>query len=355
MPLSLTVTPGKQFTAGELVNNAKLNQLGRPTINVVGLTSPSNMSVADYSGVEAPGAYFYGVAAGTLNALTVTVPQTFSAYTDGMVLAVKVAQANSGVTTLNLNGKGAVEIYKFGFTDLASGDLQPGMIVELRYRLDANIMAGGSYGAGGTSVFNVVAGFNYIWSPGLNDTSITYTDGGGAHTVTVTTSFTPTTTTVTVTGTANLPMGGSLQAQTNFWELMTPVNSSPPNVFYTAEQGYPSWNPISGPMYSSLTGSVTHGLGSANIAVFWSIVCLSTEGGWSAGDELAWPAATEVTSTAFTIASTTTFWQNSTTAQLFCIALGASGPQFNNNSNNAPFVPTGAKWNLRCRVRRLDL
>jgi hypothetical protein len=101
---------------------------------------------------------------------------------------------------------------------LEAGDWVPGQIIEVRYRLDSDLVQGADYSAGGTIALTVVPGFTYTWTKGTNDTSLTY---NGATVLAASGTFTPTTSaTVTLTGTANLPSGGTLVAASNYWQMM---------------------------------------------------------------------------------------------------------------------------------------
>jgi hypothetical protein len=76
-----------------------------------------------------------GTAGGTANAITVSLSPAITAYTAGMVIRfINGASANTGATTLNVNGVGAVALNKGdGTTALAAGDLPAGHIVTVIY------------------------------------------------------------------------------------------------------------------------------------------------------------------------------------------------------------------------------
>ena len=75
----------------------------------------------------------YAVAGGTANALTVTLTPAPLAYTLGLPLQVRIASANTGVPTLNVNGLGAKTIKRRDGSALAAGDLKADGIYSLIY------------------------------------------------------------------------------------------------------------------------------------------------------------------------------------------------------------------------------
>lgn len=85
-------------------------------------------------------------AGGTANALTVTANSAFTAYANGLILALRIATDNSGAATLNANGLGAKSIRKMvaaGETALAGAEMQADGIYLLRYSTALNAAAGG--------------------------------------------------------------------------------------------------------------------------------------------------------------------------------------------------------------------
>lgn len=74
----------------------------------------------------------YAVALGTANALTAALTPTPPTLTAGMKARLLVAAANTGAATLNLNGLGAVSIYRPFDNSLSAGDIGIG-INELIY------------------------------------------------------------------------------------------------------------------------------------------------------------------------------------------------------------------------------
>ena len=76
----------------------------------------------------------YAGDSGAVNAYVVTLNPALSGYSAGVLVQFKAANANTTTSTVNVNGLGVKTIKKLGgSTDLASGDIAAGMIVELQY------------------------------------------------------------------------------------------------------------------------------------------------------------------------------------------------------------------------------
>jgi hypothetical protein len=88
---------------------------------------------------------FYGIASGT-NTYAVTI-SNFSGLVDGANVRIKFTNGNTGACTLNINSLGAKSIKKPDGTDLASGDILAGQIVNLSYNgsVFQLISGGGDY------------------------------------------------------------------------------------------------------------------------------------------------------------------------------------------------------------------
>src|SRR5216684_3033430 len=74
---------------------------------------------------------------GTANAITLSFPVAPASYVQGEKYAFKATAANTGATTVNVNGLGAKNVYKKSPTGAATsctgGEIQSGDIVELEY------------------------------------------------------------------------------------------------------------------------------------------------------------------------------------------------------------------------------
>ncbi len=133
MSLTFSVQPGRVFQPGELVTNAKLNQLGNPVIQAAGTIGPTDLASGDYSGKFAPGAYFLATsvfAAGIYALTTAVLP---AAYATGLTVSFVVDTTNTGAVDASIGALAAKNIFKFGTQELAAGDLRAGQIAVLEY------------------------------------------------------------------------------------------------------------------------------------------------------------------------------------------------------------------------------
>lgn len=83
-----------------------------------------------------------GVTALGTNTYSVTISSGVTSYTDGLELTVKIANANTGTATLNVNAIGAKDI-----VDVASGDLEAGKYYKFVYNGTAFQLVGGLGGS----------------------------------------------------------------------------------------------------------------------------------------------------------------------------------------------------------------
>ncbi len=74
----------------------------------------------------------YAVASGT-NTYTATLSPAINAYNVGLTVQIRFTNANTGASTLNLNGLGAVSIFKSSIQALAAGDITAGQVLTLVY------------------------------------------------------------------------------------------------------------------------------------------------------------------------------------------------------------------------------
>lgn len=75
----------------------------------------------------------YAADSGAANAYVVTLTHAPASYTAGLHVAMKATNANTGASTVNVNGLGVKTIKRPDGTDLSSGDIPAGAMVELRY------------------------------------------------------------------------------------------------------------------------------------------------------------------------------------------------------------------------------
>lgn len=115
--------------------------------------------------------------AGT-NTITASVTPSPTAYTAGQTFRFVSAGANTGATTLNINGLGAKSITKNGTAALAAGDIGASTVIEVTYDgTQFQLMSGtGSGRFLGQQVFT--ANGTYTPSPGMR-IAVVYAQGGG--------------------------------------------------------------------------------------------------------------------------------------------------------------------------------
>jgi hypothetical protein len=89
-------------------------------------------------------------ASGT-NTYIATITPAITAITAGMRFYIKFTNANTGASTINLNGLGAIALTKNGATPLAGGEINTGQIVAVSYDGTSFQIVGGGSG-GGASV-----------------------------------------------------------------------------------------------------------------------------------------------------------------------------------------------------------
>lgn len=70
---------------------------------------------------------------GSANAYAVTCTPAPAAYETGMRIKFKATNANTGASTVNVNGLGTKTIKRYGTTDLSSGDIQANQIITVEY------------------------------------------------------------------------------------------------------------------------------------------------------------------------------------------------------------------------------
>lgn len=99
--------------------------------NVGNATARKNYAAA---GQVQDGSLIYGgTSGGTANAQTLSLTPAITAYVAGQTFQFIPGNANTGATTININGVGAVAITKYGTAALAGGELTPGVVTTLKY------------------------------------------------------------------------------------------------------------------------------------------------------------------------------------------------------------------------------
>ncbi|NVO00769.1 MAG: hypothetical protein HXX17_15745 [Geobacteraceae bacterium] len=75
----------------------------------------------------------FAVAAGTANALTLTLVPALTAHVLGMPISFKASLANTGACTININGLGVVPLVKRNGAAVVTGDIIVGGIIDIAY------------------------------------------------------------------------------------------------------------------------------------------------------------------------------------------------------------------------------
>ncbi len=90
------------------------------------------------------GRYFSTSGTDTYTGTSTTTPPVTS-YTNRKSFFLKIGNANTGTSTINIDGLGAKTIYKFTNLPLQAGDLPAGSIVEIVYDgTNFQVIAGGT-------------------------------------------------------------------------------------------------------------------------------------------------------------------------------------------------------------------
>lgn len=114
--------------------------------------SSLNSHLADY--VRQPG---YGVTAGSANTYTLTLSPALSAYSAGVGITVKINAANTGASTINVNGLGEKSILDSKGNALTAGKLRLNGIYTLRYD-GTNFILQGEGGSGNATASDLLSG-----------------------------------------------------------------------------------------------------------------------------------------------------------------------------------------------------
>lgn len=144
MPVTVTLTPGKQFGTTEAVDNDKLNQLGQPTFVISGTVSTSDLANAAVTAAKSRADNFFyadgsttngasGIGLGikyTLSWSTNTAPASL---VTGLIVAWKANTDCTGRIGVDVGVGGEKELLRNKTEPLGDGDVINGQIVEMRY------------------------------------------------------------------------------------------------------------------------------------------------------------------------------------------------------------------------------
>ena len=101
----------------------------------------------------------YAVDTGVANTYAVTLSPAPTAYVDGMAVAVKIANASTGVSTINVNALGAKPILDSLGNAITAGGLKAGIIYSMRYNATTgNFIVQGKGGGGNATAGDLLSG-----------------------------------------------------------------------------------------------------------------------------------------------------------------------------------------------------
>jgi hypothetical protein len=126
----------------------------------------------------------YAAATNSGNAYSVTLAPAPTGLVAGMRVKFKVAAANTGAATLNVNALGAIAIKKSGATTLGSGDMATGQIIEVCFDgTNFQLMSGSPATVSTLNRVTITATGAWSWTPtftGFADFTLQGAGGGGA-------------------------------------------------------------------------------------------------------------------------------------------------------------------------------
>lgn len=141
--------------------------------------TPDPDKLLDLARAVQTGKVNYAIAGGTANAITAALSPVPASLTEGMRIVLKVANANTGAATLNLNGLGAIPITSAAGDALNAGDLQPGFAT-LIYSGSSWIWTGRQRGQLlNVRTFGVAGTSTYTPTPGTRSVEVEVQGAGG--------------------------------------------------------------------------------------------------------------------------------------------------------------------------------
>lgn len=106
----------------------------------------------------------YAVASGSANAYTVTLNPAPTSYVEGMAIVLKINVDNTGASTLNVNGLGAVGLKRSDGSNFTAGMLKANSIYTFRYNGTNFILQGEGSGLSDTDRQNLINATNAIYN-----------------------------------------------------------------------------------------------------------------------------------------------------------------------------------------------
>lgn len=101
---------------------------------------------------------YYAVDTGAANACVVTLAPAPTAYVDGLTVRVKIANASTGASTLNVNGLGAKTILDSNGNAIAPGGLKAGLIYTMCYNSTTGSFILQAKGGGTATAGDLISG-----------------------------------------------------------------------------------------------------------------------------------------------------------------------------------------------------
>lgn len=170
-------TPPLQVASSTMVANLNSEMVGGKRASDLALASDLSAHAANDI-LHVP----YAAATGSANAYAVTLIPAPSAYAEGFAVAIKIPVDNTGPSTINVNGLGAIPIKKPNGNDVSAGNLKAGSIYTLRYN-GTNFILQGEGGGGTAQPGDVLSGKTFTNDAGEqtgtmpNNGAVTITPG----------------------------------------------------------------------------------------------------------------------------------------------------------------------------------
>lgn len=127
-----TATPGAITSTLPTTNAIQVGIAKTATILIITTPSPAFVNASTPS-QEQTSKNIFGTDIGAVNALVVNVSPAYTSYVAGTRIYVKIANSNTGPTTININSNGASQIYNLNSQALFANDLIAGSIAEIFY------------------------------------------------------------------------------------------------------------------------------------------------------------------------------------------------------------------------------
>ena len=128
----ISTNPGQFSSTGAIPGNVTLTLNDNPTQAGTPVTAANMNKIENELVVLDEASVSYAVDIGVANTYAVTLSPAPTAYYNGMDIAIKIANTNTGASTLNVNALGAKNLMKItnaGIVALSAGDIPAGAII----------------------------------------------------------------------------------------------------------------------------------------------------------------------------------------------------------------------------------